>query len=512
MQFRHVLLLAVGTVLLVFLATAGWEFLFEEIFVDAGDGGHEDESAQEHWEYIVTATAASVIAVILSGLASLRIIAERRRAERALEKSHDELEERVLERTAELSREIADRNRVENALRESEGRLRILMDNVPGFIYQRALHPDGTITFPFVNEGVFGLVGLTPEEVMANPSLLIEIIDPEDRESYAAAIRRSAGSFEPLDMEFRVVLPTGERKWVRSNSRPRAREDGTIVWDALVLDITDRWRAAAQLHDAKEQAEFANRAKSEFLANMSHELRTPLNAILGFSDIIKSETFGPVGSVKYRDYVEDIHQSGKHLLDLINDILDLSKVESGTTDIDDEEIEIAEVLASVETLVRERARQGGIDLNLDLPARLPPLRADRRKLKQILINLMSNAIKFTNPGGRVVLKVWHRTGSGIVFQVVDTGIGMALGDIPKALAPFGQIDSGLGRMYEGTGLGLPLTKALVEMHSGSLDLQSEVGVGTTVTVRFPAERVVVVERAADERTARPADQRGIAAG
>jgi signal transduction histidine kinase len=313
-------------------------------------------------------------------------------------------------------------------------------------------------------------------------------------------------------MEFRVVLPTGERKWVRSNSRPRKREDGTIVWDALVLDITDRWRAAAQLHDAKEQAEFANRAKSEFLANMSHELRTPLNAILGFSDIIKSETFGPVGSVKYRDYVEDIHQSGKHLLDLINDILDLSKIESGTTDLDDEEIEIAEIFASVEILVCERARQGGVDLNLDLPARLPPLRADKRKLKQILINLMSNAIKFTDPGGRVALKVWHRTGSGIVFQVVDNGIGMALGDIPKALAPFGQVDSGLGRKYEGTGLGLPLTKALVEMHSGSLDLQSEVGVGTTATVRFPAERSVVVETAGDERTARPADPRGIAAG
>ena len=238
------------------------------------------------------------------------------------------------------------------------------------------------------------------------------------------------------------------------------------------------------------RAEGANRAKSEFLATMSHELRTPLNAIIGFSEIIKGETFGPVGSVKYRGYAEDIHQSGQHLLDLINDILDLSRVEAGEDELREEHLDIPPVIESVLRLVRQRAEKGDLQLEWELPDDLPLLYADARKVKQILINLMSNAIKFTDPGGKVRFTAWCRADSGFVFQIVDTGIGIAAKDIPKALSQFGQIDSDLDRKYEGTGLGLPLTKALTEMHGGCLTLQSEVGVGTTVTVRFPATRIV----------------------
>ncbi len=238
------------------------------------------------------------------------------------------------------------------------------------------------------------------------------------------------------------------------------------------------------------RAEAANRAKSEFLATMSHELRTPLNAIIGFSEIIKTETFGPVGSVKYRGYAEDIHQSGQHLLDLINDILDLSRVEAGEDELREEHLDIPTVIESVLRLVRQRAEKGGLQLEWELPDDLPLLYADERKVKQILINLMSNAIKFTDPGGKVRFTAWCRADSGFVFQIVDTGIGIAAKDIPKALSQFGQIDSDLDRKYEGTGLGLPLTKALAEMHGGCLTLQSEVGVGTTVTLRFPATRIV----------------------
>ncbi len=245
-----------------------------------------------------------------------------------------------------------------------------------------------------------------------------------------------------------------------------------------------------QLTMAKEQAELADRAKSEFLAAMSHELRTPLNAVIGFSDIIKDETFGPVGSVKYRDYAKDINDSGQHLLSLINDILDLSKIESGADELHEGEIEIPEIIRSTLKLVGHRAEQGRVKLELELADQLPALRADERKLKQILVNLLSNAIKFTDAGGEVALWAWCRMGSGYVFQIIDTGIGIAPEDIPKALSRFGQVYSDLNRQYEGTGLGLPLTKALVEMHGGSLDLQSDVGVGTTVTVRFPAERIV----------------------
>ncbi len=245
-------------------------------------------------------------------------------------------------------------------------------------------------------------------------------------------------------------------------------------------------RFAGAFQIARDQAESANRAKSEFLAAMSHELRTPLNAIIGFSEIIKNQTFGPIGSTKYCNYGEDIYESGQHLLDLINDILDLSKVESGTEELYEEDIKVSDLLQSALRLVKHRTEG---QLELDIRGDLPLLYADERKLKQILVNLLANAIKFTDPAGKIVLGVWCRPDSGFVFQVIDTGIGIAPGDIPKALSRFGQVDGHLNRQYEGTGLGLPLSKALVEMHGGSLDLQSEVGIGTTVTVRLPAQRI-----------------------
>ena len=220
----------------------------------------------------------------------------------------------------------------------------------------------------------------------------------------------------------------------------------------FVRDITERKQAEANLHVAMGEVESANRAKSEFLASMSHELRTPLNAIIGFSEIIKDETLGPVGSTRYRDYAADIHDSGQHLLDLINDILDLSKVESGTDELREENIYIPEIVHSVLNLVKGRAQKGNVELEIDIPGDAPMLRADQRKVKQILINLMSNAIKFTLAGGKVTLRAWSRAESGYVFQVIDTGIGIAIEDIPKALSPFQQIDSALNRKYEGTGL------------------------------------------------------------
>jgi signal transduction histidine kinase len=247
---------------------------------------------------------------------------------------------------------------------------------------------------------------------------------------------------------------------------------------------------AEQLKTTSEQASAASRAKSEFLAAMSHELRTPLNAIIGFSEIIKSETFGPVGSLKYRGYAEDINVSGQHLLDLINDILDLAKIESGTEELHEAPIEVPQAARSVLNLVKQRAEKGGIALELDLLHNPPLLRADERKLKQILLNLMTNAIKFSRENGTVTLKARAGDKLGYLFEVVDRGIGMAPEDIPKALSRFGQIDGDLDRQQEGTGLGLPLTRTLVEMHGGSLRLRSEIGAGTTAIVRFPADRII----------------------
>ena len=266
-----------------------------------------------------------------------------------------------------------------------------------------------------------------------------------------------------------------------------------------IRDVSERNRLVEEVGLARDQAKAANKSRSEFLAMMSHELRTPLNAVIGYSEIIKQETFGPVGSPKYREYVDDIHDSGCHLLNIINDILDLSKLETGGLELLEVDVSVAEALDASARLVRERAVTDGVTLELNGGDDLPTLRADERKLKQIIVSLLSNAVKFSSRGGTVTLNAWCRPESGYVFQVADTGIGMALEDIPKALAPFGQIDSDLNRRYEGTGIGLPLTKALVEMHSGSIDVQSKLGAGTTVTIRFPAERIGPAARPARAR-------------
>lgn len=267
----------------------------------------------------------------------------------------------------------------------------------------------------------------------------------------------------------------------------RTAEGGTF---ALNIDITDLKRAETAAEEARFEAERANQAKSLFLTNMSHELRTPLNAIIGFSDIIQNDVFGRDAMLRYQDYAKDINQSGRHLLALISDILDLSKIESGMDELREEDLDIPALAGSVFQLVRQRAEDGNIGLALTLPAEPPLLRADERKLKQILVNLLTNAIKFTEPGGRVTLQAWHGPDSGYVFEIADTGIGIAPEDIPKALSQFGQVDSALTRKHEGTGLGLPLSKALAELHGGSLELSSNLGAGTTVTVCLPPWRIV----------------------
>jgi signal transduction histidine kinase len=248
--------------------------------------------------------------------------------------------------------------------------------------------------------------------------------------------------------------------------------------------------SAHELETARAMAEQASQVKSDFLSNMSHELRTPLNAIIGFSQIIKEQTFGAVGNTKYCDYASDIHESGIHLLELINDVLDYSMVEAGAAELLEDDIDVAVLIRTVTRMVRDRAEKQGLRIIVVAPDDLPPLRADPRKIRQILINLLTNAIKFTKIGGAVTITAWARASGGYVLQVADTGIGIAIEDIPKALSVFGQVDSVMTRQHDGTGLGLPLTKSLAELHGGSLDLQSQPGIGTTVTVRFPAERII----------------------
>jgi signal transduction histidine kinase len=263
------------------------------------------------------------------------------------------------------------------------------------------------------------------------------------------------------------------------------------------LEVTKREleATAENLTQALEAAAAASQAKSQFLAAMSHELRTPLNAVIGFSQLLDRETFGPLGDARYRDYARTISESGTHLLNLINDILDFSKSEAGRLELHDDDIDLAEAVADTMRIMSGQAEAGKIALSHAVDRDLPSIRVDQKRLKQVLLNLLSNAIKFTPAGGEVRVKAYWR-GDDVAVDVADTGIGIAAADVPKALERFGQVDGQLARKYEGTGLGLPLSKRLMELHGGTLSLESRSGVGTTVTIMIPSDRLVGVREAA----------------
>jgi len=249
----------------------------------------------------------------------------------------------------------------------------------------------------------------------------------------------------------------------------------------------------AELLREKDRAEEASAAKSQFLANVSHELRTPLNAIIGFSEMLSLQILGPIGNDRYREYVGDIHRSGEHLLAIINDLLDLSKIEAGKLDLSLGNIDLQDVIGQCLDFVEESARQKKLSMVTEIKSARRPLVADERAVKQIVTNLLSNAVKFTPDSGCI----WLRTHTGLrgetVLTVSDSGIGMSPAEIAKCLEPFGQVDSWLARRYKGTGLGLPIVKALVDLHGGQLSIESRVGEGTRVTATFPAREQVVDE-------------------
>jgi signal transduction histidine kinase len=258
--------------------------------------------------------------------------------------------------------------------------------------------------------------------------------------------------------------------------------------ERLVAERTQRLsEKLVELEHARADAVEANAAKSRFLATMSHELRTPLNAILGFSEMIEREMFGPAGDARYVDYAHHVHESGAHLLALINDILDLSKIEAGKMELRCEALAVGEVIDEARRLCGADAQHA---LTVSVAADLPAIYADRRATAQMVMNLLSNAVKFTVPGGAIEVSAMLRVDGGVTLAVRDSGVGIAKEDIPKALAIYSQVANQQTRAHKGTGLGLPIVAALMKLHGGSLALDSEPGKGTTASLHFPRERSI----------------------
>ena len=280
---------------------------------------------------------------------------------------------------------------------------------------------------------------------------------------------------------------------------PDAREPGEweedyVMGAAHLASIAiERRRAEESLRHATETAEMANRAKTKFLANMSHELRTPLNAIIGFSEIMAQEMFGPLGNERYREYTDDIHGSGRHLLNVIDDILDISKIEAGRYLLEEEEMDMASVLRWSIEMMRARTMDKRQIMALQLPEKMPNLQADQRAMRQIMLNLLSNASKFTPEGGRIDLVVATTETGDLRISVIDNGIGIPDNKLGEVMEPFSQVDDTTARQHGGTGLGLPITKSLIEMHGGSFRLESTLGKGTTATMTLPQWRLMGIE-------------------
>jgi PAS domain S-box-containing protein len=397
----------------------------------------------------------------------------------------------IRNRAYSLEQKLAqDHRTLEDVLHESRERLRAVIDAVPAMIYAC----DADQRFVFMNNHAARHWGVNPEEAIGRTT--VEILGETDGKECQTLDITVLNTGDMLPAYERVLTDAKGRERVMLSTKspiPDASGRASLVVTAAV-DITDRKQAEGRLIEAMEEAEFANRAKTEFLANMSHELRTPLNAIIGFSEMLSTESLGPIGSPRYKEYSVDINTSAIHLLGIINEILDLSRIEAGQVKLHEEQIDVPALLADVIRITRPRAEESELDLRNLAVAGLPMLYADKVKVKQALLNLLSNAVKFTPPGGRITVNARVAADGAVEFIVSDTGIGMSEDEIPLALSRFGQVEGSMARSYTGTGLGLSIVTSLIKLHGGSCSIRSKKGAGTTVVLSFPPDRMIAAAK------------------
>jgi signal transduction histidine kinase/CheY-like chemotaxis protein len=376
-----------------------------------------------------------------------------------------------------------------------------LTEHVPAVIFQYRRSATGWESMPYASEGLRILYDLAPEEVRTDSHPLYERVAQDDRGRVMSSISESARALTPWRLEYRVRADDGVR-WHEGHAIPERESDGGTLWYGYIIDITERKRYEEAIVTV-EAAQRANAAKTEFLSRMSHELRTPLNAVLGFAQLMQLDETQPMSDVQ-RARIGHIERAGAHLLAMINDVLDLSRIESGTMPLAPEPLALGAVLDDALALVASQAQAAGVKL---APAAVPGglhLRADRVRLRQVLVNLLSNAIKYNRRGGGVEVRAQRRDG-GVAIAVADTGIGLTAEQLVHLWEPFNRLGAERTQV-EGTGIGLALSQRMVQMMDGRIDVESEPGRGSVFTVHLPAtEEPQPTER---RPASAPASQRG----
>ena len=388
--------------------------------------------------------------------------------------------------TITVANDITPQKQTEMALRESEQRLRDFGNTAADWFWEM----DSNSKFTFFSTDLPNVFSINSAEVVGKTR---RQTDPQGiSEEALRAHEEDLEKRRPFDdLRYFREREDGSRLYISISGRPFYDHTGKFLgYRGVGRDITEMVNIQTELREAKERAEQASRAKSEFLAHMSHELQTPLNAILGFSEIIQRQMFGPVGSESYVEYAKDIHGSGEHLLSLINDLLDLSKIEAGKFAINDQHVAVAEIIEQTQRYFQERIRARNISFFVQIAPAAANLLADRRAMTQMLFNLVSNAEKYNRDGGLIQVDSLLGDDGGIRITIKDTGYGFDVSEIETAISPFGRIQNPMTQSAHGTGLGLPIVESLLSMHGGKLQITSEINVGTTVTIVFPPSRTL----------------------